>query len=196
MSYRSATDIDVASRALVMAGTKAINSFEDGTVEADVARLLYEDVAALALTMTTWRFTMTQATMSKHPTPPIGRGATVLQIPLDCLQIRAVTVNDNPIIFERFEQHVYSKQEIPDNNVAVLEYSRRVETSSWPPYFVPVVQHLLASEFAIAIGQNEDLSVLHASKADVLLRSAKSIDAQGRTNSVLDTKRFIRTRRT
>lgn len=197
MSYRSATDVDVASRALVMAGTKPINSFEDDTVEARTARLLYEDIAAAALTATTWRFTIYKQRLNRlDPNDDIGRGYETFQIPADCLQIRAVTTDDRPLPFERYENKVTMLHQIGEETVVIMEYTRRTPTEDWPPYFTVALQHILASEFAIAIGQNEQLSTLHAQKAQALMQSAKSIDAQGRTNSVIPTKRFIHTRRT
>ncbi len=195
MAYRSASDVDVASRALVMSGTKPINSFEDGTVEADVARLLYEDIAAAALTSTSWRFAMTQRELNRLSVKPVGRGVIAWQVPADCLQIRALTINSTPAAFERYENNLHTDA-VDENSVAVLEYTRRVDTASWPPHFVIAVQHMLASEFSIAIGQNEQLSNLHAQKGQMLIRNARSIDAQGRTNSVMDTKRYLNHRRT
>lgn len=194
MSYRSSTDLDIASRALVMIGTKPINSFEDETVEANTARLLYEDVAAASLVSTTWRFTIVQRKLNRLASAPVGRGELAFEVPADCLQIRAVTLDDHAIAFERYE-NIITTRDIGPDAVPVMEFARRTETSAWPAYFVPIVQHMLASEFAIAIAQNEQLSNLHAQKAEILLRSGKSMDSQGRTNSVMNTKRFIGARR-
>ena len=50
------TAIKVCSRASILMGGSPIQSFDEGTVEADVVDAVYEDVARASLTNSRWRF--------------------------------------------------------------------------------------------------------------------------------------------
>ena len=52
--------VKIASRASILIGDDAIQSFTDGTTEADVANNIYEDVVQSCLTRTRWRFATNQ----------------------------------------------------------------------------------------------------------------------------------------
>lgn len=192
MPNRASTDEQVASRALVMIGAKPITSFGDGTTEASTAAIIYEDVITNVMTTTRWRFTVTQKRLNRLTTKPIGRWSASWQLPSDILQVVAVTAatSDKPVRFERYMNTVYTD----DHNDLNLDYVRRVPVVDWPPYFLLPAVHQLASELAIAVAQNEQLSALHAQKYAALLAVGKTADAQGRTASVLDVKRYERAR--
>lgn len=193
MPNRAATDEEVASRALVMIGTKPITSFGDGTTEATAAATVYEDVVTNVMTSTRWRFCVTQIRLNKLTNVPAGRWTTAWQLPADILMIGSIhSVGlGYPVKFDRYLDKVYTD----DHDDLILDYLRRVPTADWPPYFTLAVVHMLASELAIAVAQNEQLSALHAEKYDVFAARARSMDSQGRTNSVLKLDRYHRARR-
>ena len=50
------SDIDIASRALILIGAEPITSFTDSSTEATVANAIYEDVVRTTLCSSRWRF--------------------------------------------------------------------------------------------------------------------------------------------
>ena len=90
------TPIKICSRASLLIGGDAIQSFSDGTAEASVCDAMYEDMARSALTNCRWRFATDQATLVRLTNVPTGRwDERVLLVhrwdvlgvhgPLDCL---------------------------------------------------------------------------------------------------------------
>lgn len=200
MPSRASTDEEIASRALVMIGAKPLTSFGDGTVEATAAATIYEDVVTQIMTTTRWRFASQQVKLNKLTTPPAGKWSVAWQLPTDLISIIGISDEQNiddggnmyaMIRFDRYYDKIYTG----NHQGLILDYIRRVPTSNWPPYFTLPTIHLLASELAIAVAQNEQLSQLHAEKYMQFLSMGKTTDAQGRTNNVLDTKAFLRARR-
>lgn len=191
MPDRASTDVDVASRALVMIGTKAITSFGDGTVEAQSAAIIYEDVVTQVFTTTRWRFATAQVRIAKETLEPESKWKAAYRLPSDLLSIIGVQVNDMEVPFDRYGDRIYSG----DYDEIILEYIRRVPTVDWPPYFTMPVIHLLASELAIAVAQNKQLSDQHFEKYEIFASRGRTTDAQGRTNSVLNLTRYEAARR-
>ena len=200
MPDRASTDEEIASRALVMIGAKPLTSFGDGTVEATAAATIYEDVVTQVMCATRWRFASSQIKMNRLASPPAGRWTVAWQLPADLVNIITVTdpqsIDDGGNVYGNIRFDRYGDKLYTGNHAdLILDYIRRVPTASWPPFFVMPVIHLLASELAIAVAQNEALSDLHAGKYVTFLQQGKTTDAQGRTNSVLDTQAFLRARR-
>jgi hypothetical protein len=194
MPNRAATDEEVAARALVMIGASPLTSFGDTTTEAVAVATIYEDIVTQCMTTTRWRFAAAQVRLNLLVVPKNSRWEAAYQLPTDTLSLIAATIpgRDIPIEFDRYEQTLVTKEPYDE---LYLDYLRRVPTDDWPPYFTLPVIHLLASELAIAVAQNEQLSKLHYEKYMVLEARGRTMDSQGRTNSTLDVKRYERARR-
>ena len=70
-STASTSDIDIASRALVLIGAEPISSFSGTTTESQVATNLYEDIVRSSLTQTRWRFASNIAQLSRPTDVPV-----------------------------------------------------------------------------------------------------------------------------
>ena len=70
-STPSGSDIDIASRGLVLIGASPISSFSGTTTESQVAQNLYEDIVRTALTQTRWRFASNITQLSRLTETPI-----------------------------------------------------------------------------------------------------------------------------
>ena len=79
-------------------GGSPIQSFDEGTVEADVVNAVYEDVARASLTNSRWRFATNQQQISRLTAAPTGRYDAAYQLPSDLIMLSAITINDEPII--------------------------------------------------------------------------------------------------
>ena len=64
MSSVANSDIDIASRGLILIGANPITSFSADSTEALVADNIYEDTVRTALCTTRWRFATNQAQLN------------------------------------------------------------------------------------------------------------------------------------
>ena len=65
MPTASNSDIDIASRALILIGADQITSFSANSTEALVANNVYEDTVRTSLCASRWRFASNQAQLNQ-----------------------------------------------------------------------------------------------------------------------------------
>lgn len=187
------TAIKICSRASVLIGGTLISSFSDGTVEADVANAMYEDIARTALTNTRWRFATNQAILNRLSSAPVGRFDAAYQLPADCLMLSAVTVNDYAISYDTYSDKVYC--DATENDDVVADYIFRALEGDWPPYFITAVEYQVASMMAVAVARDASLSQMFEQKAQLEMYKARRLDSQQQTTRKLNTSGFIAQRR-
>ena len=97
-------DVTIASRALNLIGANQISSFTESSTEANVANNLYTTIIEGALTLTRWRFATGQQQLSRLTATPVSRWDSAYQMPTSppILLLHAVTVNSNPIEYDRY----------------------------------------------------------------------------------------------
>lgn len=187
------TPIKICSRASLLIGGDAIQSFEDGSAEATVANAMYEDVAQAALTNSRWRFATDQSVLNRLANAPTGRYDAAYQLPSECIMLNAVTVNDHPIKYDTYGSKVFCNAAITD--VLVADFAFRADESTWPPYFVIAVEYVMAGVLATSVARDQTLSAMMEQKANILMAQARRLDSQTQTNRKLNTSRFIAQRR-
>ena len=187
------TPIKICSRASLLIGGDAIQSFSDGTAEATVANAMYEDMAQAALTNSRWRFATDQAVLNRLANAPTGRFDAAYQLPAECIMLNAVTVNDHPIKYDTYGSKVYCNAAPADELVA--DYNFRADESTWPPYFVIAVEYVMAGVLATSVARDQQLATMMEGKANLLMAQARRLDSQTQTSRKLNTSRFIAQRR-
>ena len=187
------TPIKICSRASLLIGGDAIQSFEDGTAEATVANAMYEDMAQASLTNTRWRFATDQEVLNRLSNAPTGRYDAAYQLPSECIMLNAVTVNDHPIKYDTYGSKVYCDASVTDELVA--DYTFRADESTWPPYFVVAVEYVMAGVLATSVARDQQLANMMEGKANLLMAQARRLDSQTQTTRKLNTSRFIAQRR-
>ncbi len=187
------SDIDIASRALILIGAEPITSFTSTSTEATVANNIYEDVVQAALCASRWRFATNQAELNMLTETPTGRFEKAYQLPSDLVMLHALTVNDNVIEYNIYGSKVYTDTSSADSVVA--DYTYRVGEEYFPSYFTVAVQHALAAMFAVSIARDDQLASLFENKAARTMQQAKTLDSQQQTTRKLVTSRFISERR-
>lgn len=187
------TPIKICSRASLLIGGDAIQSFEDGSAEATVSNAMYEDMAQAALTNSRWRFATDQAVLNRLANAPTGRYDAAYQLPSECIMLNAVTVNDHPIKYDTYGSKVYA--DAAPQDVLVADYNFRADESTWPPYFVIAVEYIMAGVLATSVARDQGLANMMEAKANVLMAQARRLDSQTQTNRKLNTSRFIAQRR-
>jgi len=187
------TAIKICSRASILIGGDAIQSFTDGTTESDVAASIYEDIARSSLTNTRWRFATTQVQLSRLTDVPASRYSAAYQLPSDYLMINSLTVNDNIIEYDTYTNKAFSNAD--ETDVVMADYVFRVGEEHWPAYFILAVELSLASLFAVSIARDAQLSNAMEARAELQMRKARTLDSQQQTTRKLNTSRFISQRR-
>jgi hypothetical protein len=188
------TDIDICARALILIGANPITSFEDGTTEATVAANLYEDTVRDMLTRYRWRFASGQTQLSRLTDAPTSRWDAAYQAPADMLMLHVVTVNDNPIAYDRYQDLIYCNATTED--VVVADYTFRANEELWSPGFITAIEYQLASIFAYSVAAQTDLSDLMEKRALRQMTLARNIDSQSQTTRRLNVQRYHQLRTT
>ena len=187
------SDIDIASRALVLIGAEPITSFTAQSTEATVANAIYEDMVRTTLCSSRWRFATNQAELNLLTATPTGRYDRAHQLPADLLMLHAVTVNDAVIEYNVYGDKVFSDSASSDSLIA--DYTFRALEQDFPSYFTVALQFSLAAALALGIARDEQLSSVLEGKGAQLLQQAKTLDSQQQTTRKLLTSRFITERR-
>ena len=187
------SDIDIASRGLILIGADPITSFTASTTESTVANAIYEDIVRTTLCSSRWRFATNQAQLNLLTNVPTGRYDIAHQLQTDMLMLHAVTISDAIIEYNIYGDKVFSDASTQDTLVA--DYTFRALEQDFPSYFTVALEFSLAASFALAIARDEQLSSILEQKGGALLQQAKTLDSQQQTTRKLVTSRFITERR-
>jgi len=187
------TPIKICSRASLLIGGDAIQSFEDGTAEATVSSAMYEDMARSALTNSRWRFATDQAILNRLADAPTGRFDAAYQLPSEVIMLSGVTVDERPIKYDLYGSKVFCDAVATDTVIA--DYVFRADESTWPPYFVTAVEYMMAGVLAVSVARDATLASLMDNKANFQMIQARRLHSQQQTTRKLDTSRFIAERR-
>ena len=193
MSSVANSDIDIASRALILIGAEPITSFTSDATEALVASNLYEDTVRTALCASRWRFATNQAQLNQLTATPTGRFDVAHQLPQDMLMLHAVTIDDQLIEYTIYGNKLFHN--VTATNPVIADYTFRADEVNFPSYFTLAVEYALAASFALAIARDEAMGQMMERKAQQLMQQAKTLDSQQQTTRKLVTSRFITERR-
>lgn len=191
------TDVQIASKALMMLGADAISSFEDGSAEADVASALYGDVRDALLSLHPWSFAKAQQSLSQHTASPLADWSYAYQIPPAFL--RAVSLGfsvagsdvgvGRGADYRIFEGRIHTDLELP-----ILTFVFRPSESAFPGYFTMALIKQCAAAFCMPITENTARTQQMERTAEVETQRAKQADDQGQPPSALHSFSLIEAR--
>jgi hypothetical protein len=165
-----ASDIDISSNALQMIGATSISSFDDPGAGAQVASAIYEPILEAILTSNYWRFSIKKQSLNQLSQVPLNEFQYAYQIPTDSLKIERVCPRSS---YKVFQDKIYS-----DQTSLELDYVFRPDTTAFPSYFTLMFTYKLASEFALAVTDNENKNQIYEAKYLAALADAYAADAQ------------------
>ena len=191
----------IVNAALVLIGDEKITSLssvDPGEAE-DLANALYEIRLEEALSLARWRFATRQVLLVANVTAPLGRWTSAYDLPdgvvvaadPEPMTINAVTVDDVPIPFDRYENQLFTNSDTV-NDVLILDYSFRALEADWTGRFKGAFVDLLASDYAMS--KDLELAQGLARSAFGKFKTAASMDAQERTAKKLPVQKFINAR--
>ena len=168
------TAVDLCSRALLLVGANAIQSFEDGSRESDVCSSIYETVKDTLLTNRLWSFSIEQLDLAQLNETPLRDWKYVFALPNEILRVRKVSGSKS---FDIMGLKLYS-----NSPVVSIDCQKTVDVSEMPPYFQTALISELASKLSVSLlGDNTKFN-LFSQLAQRDLINARLADAQNKPN--------------
>lgn len=185
------TDVSICAKALVKLGASPIASFDDPTVEAQVARELYAPVRDALLASYPWSFTVAQTELVRDDTATPGDFAYAYHLPADMLRTISAGVGGRGrgLVFR-----IRGDRLVTDAAEVTLTYQRRVPESLFTAPFVSALVARLAAEFAIPLTENSARAESLQRLANEEIRLARLLDAQQATPMRVEDFTLIRAR--
>lgn len=168
-----ATDIDIASNALILIGDEPINSFTEPGAGATAAANLYPDTYQRVLSMHPWTFALKEQVLSQLSQGPdeLINFTFAYQIPADHIRTWAIF----PVAYyEVVGDLIYSNQDR-----LLMRYIFKVAETELPAHFIKALEYALATDFAQLITESTSKSQYFEAKFKDQLGSAMAIDSQG-----------------
>lgn len=187
----SFNDIAIASRALIRLGAKPISSFNDGTVESEIAGALYDSVRDTMLSSYLWGFASTQRTLNQLTESPLADFQNAFALPNDFLRaVSAGTGGKGRGISFR----VVNGQLHTNTSNVTLSYIYQPPEEEFPAYFTNALITRLAAEYAIPITESTTRADMLYRQAEQEFFKARQIDAQQDTPGRIEDFSLIKAR--
>lgn len=167
--------IGLASRALIRIGASAINGFDDGSAEAEVAGALYGPIRDALLSAHAWSFATTEAALPRLAQAPVADHHHAFQLPPDFLRALSAGGGGRG---RGLSYRIVGGRLHCDAGSVVLAYLFRPEEGTFPPFFDQVLIARLAAEFCIPLTESTSRAEVLHRLAEAELRRARLIDAQ------------------
>jgi hypothetical protein len=108
------------------------------------------------------------------------------------LLLRAVTVNDTPIEYDRYDDMIYCDATTEDTVVA--DYIYRADEALWLPYFTQAFVFMFAALLGGAIARDAALVEKYEKMGSDWIKRAANIEAQSQTTKRIILNRFSKVR--
>ncbi len=169
------SDIGLCSRALIKIGAAPINSFNDGSVESEIAGALFPQIRDTLLSAYAWSFATGQIALNRLSVDPIADYDYAYQLPNDFL--RAFSAGSGTrgrgLNYRIAGNALHTNA--PD---VILTYIYRPDEETFPLYFDQALIARLAAEFTIPVTENTSRSETMLSIAEREFQRARQVDAQ------------------
>lgn len=163
-----ASDIDIASNALVLIGDDPISALSESVAASN----LYSDTYEYVLSQHPWSFAMKEqdfSQLSQQPDTETGF-RYAYQRPGDLIRLWAILPTQHYQVVGEF---IYS------NSSALWgRYVYKVTETSLPPHFVKCLQYKLAADFSVSVAEDEQKMQIFEMKYRDSLGEAMAIDSQ------------------
>jgi hypothetical protein len=164
-----ATDIDIASQALLLLRANTISSFSDDSNEAEIVNTMYEDFVQQILTLHPWTFATKKRLLNQDSTDPVNEYTYSHVIPGEALLLWAVFDSDEVGAKPVRDYDIYGveggRRIFSDYPELYADYTVYTDEPNWPSYFVQFAIHAFAAHIAIPVTHNTALAEYYERKA-------------------------------
>ena len=177
------TDVEICSMALLKLGASPIQSFDDSSVEAELAASLYPSLRDAVLVSHPWEFSLAESRLETDPDPAEGGFAFAFRLPADLLRSLTAGPPGHPrgTVFK-----VSGLRLLCDRGDVTLVYQRRIPADLYPPHFVQALVARVAAELCIPLTESTSRSQALQSLAQAELRHARLIDSQHAAPTIVE----------
>ena len=167
-----ASDIDIASNALILIGDNPISSFTEPGAGATAAANLYPDTYKQLLSEHPWTFALKEQKLNQLSQAPdaLTNWKYAYQNPTDLIRYWSIMPHSN---YAMVGSLTYSNQ-----TELLARYVYKVAESQLPPHFQKALEYKLASDFALLVTEDTAKSQLFEQKYRTAISQARSIDSQ------------------
>lgn len=182
----SASDIALASNAMLLLGGRTIASFTEESSESQIASNLFEHSYKAILTEHRWRFATKQAKLARLTATPHNDYAYQFQLPSDLLYLIKTDTRN----YEVYEDKVYA------NSLELeAEYIYDIASDKVPSYWAKMFEFFLASQFAIPLTGDIDKASYFDQQYMKAKTKAKHADSTQRPGKGFVDNRYTNIRR-
>lgn len=181
-----ASDIEIASNALVRIGVPPISSFTEGGAAGIAAGNLYQPTVRALLTDHRWRFASAKRQLARLTAAPLNEWEYAFQLPSDLIMMYRVYPSTD---FEIYEDKLFSNE-----STISVDYLFQPNESLFSPYFQLALEYKLASEFAMIVTSNRSLAETYEMKYQDTMKKARFADSQSRPADRVEVLDYIKVR--
>jgi hypothetical protein len=185
--------IDIGTMALLKVGANPIQSFDEGTREAQAVSNMYDEVKRSLLYYTFWNFATEKVELARLAGTPVDvRYKYKYQLPGDVIRVKGIFDQDG---IENRDYRVENNILYTNLTQTFLEYIRNMSETNFPPFFTECLVAKLAYEINDAITSVASRSERLAREFENKLTKAKVTDGQENPpSSIIDEGRLVRAR--
>lgn len=170
------TSIDICNRALMKVSADIINSFDDGSGQANACKLLYPDTKLQLLSQFPWRFATTSYALNYLDVSTTDKWTYRWQLPDDYVRAIRLTANTVQVTaYEIFGNEIHNNYD--NSSTLNLEYIRDVGETYFPPYFRAALEDTLASQLGACLTSKANMADFWEKKAMRSLSVARFADS-------------------
>jgi hypothetical protein len=155
------SSVDIASQALALIRAETIDSFVDGTNEAEITKLFYDDFVQDIITRHPWSFA-TKKRKLNQTTAPLNEWAFAHILPAETQRVWAVFTSGGVGAKPTNQYDIQApdgKRRIFSNNSEIwCEYTVYTAESNWPGYFTQFAIHAFAALICFTVTGQQDLA--------------------------------------
>ncbi len=169
------TALALCSRALLKIGALPLASFDDGSVESELAGNLYPTVRDGLLSAHPWKFATGQISLPQLQAAPVADFAKAFLLPADFL--RALSAGPGPsgagLVYRIVENRLHTNADS-----VVLSYIFLPDERNFPAFFNQALIARLAAEFCMPLTESTSRAQMLYRIAEEELRLARLVDMQ------------------
>jgi hypothetical protein len=180
----------IANMALGFVGADSLQSFDEGTTQADLCKALYEGCVLAVLEDHDWRFAEAVKRLGPDATPARPDFAYSYPLPRDCVIPRGLLTTDGHR--STYSYRISERSLCTDQPTPWLIYTYRAPEHYFRPYFTKAVAYLLASELAGPLTEDRAKAESNLKAYTYWVARGRSLDSQQDTPLNVDTYDLVR----
>jgi hypothetical protein len=188
--------LKIAGLACLIVGIPKIQSWSEGTAQAEILSEAYEPLLEAELSLYKWRFATEYFNLKPNllAEEPLSRYNCAYQLPTNpgVVSVDTVLIDSIPIAYERRGQEIHTRDTALQD--VILQYRYRADETKWYPYFRMLMVYRLATLAAFSVARNTTVADSMKELANEQFKMAKTEDSQSQTSKRLDLSKQRRAR--